>query len=125
MTTEPVDWAGRTFGELSPDEQRRAAQDAGRRLGAELQANAGAISAVMDGRPTPAWRRELNDESKCTCHAPQMRHDMWRIDNPAGDGKNRLITDFAIRTYGRSHIEKLLARVGCPPLPEAAWEVLP
>jgi len=75
-------------------------------------------------REDPAWRRELRDEDQCTCHAPPMRHDKWRIDDPAGDGKNRLITDFAIRTYGRAHIEKLLARVGCPPLPEQAWEVL-
>jgi hypothetical protein len=32
-----------------------------------------------------------------------------------------LITDEAIRTFGRKHIERLLA--GLPTLPEQAWEV--
>jgi|SRR5215469_2519833 len=80
--------------------------------------------AVTIGTPAPEWRRELRDESQCDCHVPPMRHDMWRIDNPAGDGKNRLISDFAIKTYGRKHIEGLVERIGAPPLPEEAWKVL-
>jgi hypothetical protein len=48
-TDTPVDWAGRTFGQLSADEQRRAAQAAGRQLSAELQAAAPKISEILDG----------------------------------------------------------------------------
>jgi hypothetical protein len=33
---EPVDWAGRTFGELTPDEKRRAARIAAGQLATEL-----------------------------------------------------------------------------------------
>jgi len=45
----PVDWADRKFGELSPDEKRRAARQAGQQLSAELTANAEAIGRIMDG----------------------------------------------------------------------------
>jgi hypothetical protein len=48
-TPEPVVWAGRTFGQLSPDEQRRVAQAAGQQLSAELQAAAPKISEILDG----------------------------------------------------------------------------
>ena len=48
-TIEPVDWAGRKFIQLSADERRRAVAIAGQQLSAELQANAAAISEVMDG----------------------------------------------------------------------------
>lgn len=44
---EPVDWAGRTFGQLSPDEKRRAAKAAGRQLSDELTAAAPAISKIL------------------------------------------------------------------------------
>ena len=48
-TIEPVDWAGRTFIQLSAEERRRAIAIAGQQLSAELQANAAAIGEVMDG----------------------------------------------------------------------------
>lgn len=47
--TEPVDWAGRTFGQLAPDEKVRAAKIACEQLARELAANAEAISKVLDG----------------------------------------------------------------------------
>jgi hypothetical protein len=52
-----------------------------------------------------------------------MRHDRWEISTVAGE---RLITDFAIRSYGRAHIERIVSRMFadpalCVPLPEAAW----
>jgi hypothetical protein len=43
-----VDWAGRTFGELTPAEQRTVAREAMDRLGAELNASAAQITAVLD-----------------------------------------------------------------------------
>ena len=46
---EPVQWNGRTFGQLSADEKHRAAQAAGQQLSAELQASAAAIGEAMDG----------------------------------------------------------------------------
>ena len=45
---QPVEWAGRTFGQLSPDEKRQAARQAGKQLEAKLRSAADAISAVMD-----------------------------------------------------------------------------
>jgi hypothetical protein len=48
-TDTPVNWAGRTFGELSADEKQRAARAAGEQLGRELQAAAPQIGQVMDG----------------------------------------------------------------------------
>jgi hypothetical protein len=48
-------------------------------------------------------------------------HPRWEIRNPNGDGKNYLCADEAIRTFGRRHMEKILA--GLPPLPGKAWEV--
>jgi hypothetical protein len=74
---------------------------------------------------TPAAEWVRVEEGPCGCHFPPMRHDRWEIKNPAGDGRNRLVTDCVIRTYGRRHVEKLLARTpSLPPLPEAAWDVL-
>lgn len=35
-TLAPVDWAGRTFGELTPDEQARASRTAGDQISREL-----------------------------------------------------------------------------------------
>jgi hypothetical protein len=68
----------------------------------------------------PEWRRV--EPGPCTCHWPPMQHNRWEITNPVGDGKNRLVTDAVIRTYGRKHVEKLLAKTpGLPPLPEQAW----
>ena len=49
MNNTPVNWAGRTFGELTPDEKRRVVKAAGDKLSAELQANAGLIGEIMDG----------------------------------------------------------------------------
>jgi hypothetical protein len=50
MTTddEPVNWAGRTFGQLTPAEKRRASAQAGNQLAAELTRNADALSAALD-----------------------------------------------------------------------------
>jgi hypothetical protein len=68
--------------------------------------------------PDKTWVRV--EPGPCTCHVPPMHHDRWEIKNPLGDGKDRLITDFAIRSFGRRHIERLLRDL--PPLPDAAWE---
>jgi hypothetical protein len=45
---DKVDWAGRTFGQLTADEKRRAARQAGAQLSTELTANAEAIGAVLE-----------------------------------------------------------------------------
>lgn len=46
-------------------------------------------------------------------------HPRWEI----GEGETaRLVTDALICTYGRKHVERLLGRIGAPPLPEQAWE---
>ena len=44
---QSVNWAGRTFGELTADEKHRAAKAAGDQLSRELAASADAISAVL------------------------------------------------------------------------------
>lgn len=49
MTSTPVNWAGRTFGELTPDEKRRVVKAAGDQLSAELTANAALIGEIMEG----------------------------------------------------------------------------
>lgn len=56
---QPVDWAGRGFGQLNADEKRRAARAAGKQLERELQANAAAISAVLSTEPEPKDRMPL------------------------------------------------------------------
>lgn len=43
-------------------------------------------------------------------------HPRWEIKDPQGDGKNYLITDAAIGTFGRKHIETVTL-AGLPPLP--------
>lgn len=48
-------------------------------------------------------------------------HPRWEIRNPLGDGRDFLCTDFAIREFGRRHMERLLHDL--PPLPDKAWEV--
>jgi hypothetical protein len=45
-------------------------------------------------------------------------HPRWELP---GQGKH--ITDYAIRTFGRRHLETEILK-GLPPLPEAAWSVL-
>jgi len=44
---EPVEWAGRTFGQLTADEKRRAARQAGKQLSAELTAMAPEIEKIL------------------------------------------------------------------------------
>jgi hypothetical protein len=68
-----------------------------------------------------AWEREI--PALCDCHAPAQRHDRWVVRNDEGVVV-RQITDFAIRSYGRKHIERVVANVSMPPLPEDAWVVL-
>jgi len=46
-------------------------------------------------------------------------HPRWEIKNPSGDGRNYLVTDEAIRTFGRKHMTELM--INLPPLPEEAW----
>jgi hypothetical protein len=69
--------------------------------------------------PKPAWVRV--EPGPCTCHAPPELHSRWEIKDPKGDGKNFLISDAAIRTFGRRHIEHLLRDVPVP-LPGEAWQ---
>jgi hypothetical protein len=48
----------------------------------------------------------------------------WYITDPLGDRRDKQITDEAIRTFGRRHIEgRVLA--GLPPLPGCAWDLPP
>ena len=46
-------------------------------------------------------------------------HPRWEIKNPSGDGRNYLVTDEAIRTFGRELMTELM--INLPPLPEQAW----
>ena len=46
-------------------------------------------------------------------------HPRWEIKNPLGDGRHYLLSDEAIRTFGRAHLTKLVADL--PPLLEEAW----
>jgi hypothetical protein len=46
-------------------------------------------------------------------------HPRWEIKNPRGDGRDYLLSDEAIRTFGPRHLTTLMA--GLPPLPEQAW----
>ena len=66
------------------------------------------------------WARV--EPGPCTCHRPAQVHTGWRITDPLGDRRDRVISDYAITTYGRAHIERILS--GLPPLPERAWDVL-
>ena len=54
---EPVNWAGRRFGELTPDEKARVVKAASDQLTTELHANAAEICRIMDkaitGEPSP------------------------------------------------------------------------
>ena len=43
----PVDWAGRTFGQLTPAERAQVTRQAASQLQAELQQNAPAIARVL------------------------------------------------------------------------------
>lgn len=43
----------------------------------------------------------------------------WEITLPGG--ARRLITDYAIRTYGQTHIQRTLRNL--PPLPDEAWRL--
>lgn len=45
-------------------------------------------------------------------------HPGWRTEY---EGRRYQLTDVAIRTYGRPHLERLLAHL--PPLPNSAWDV--
>jgi hypothetical protein len=47
-------------------------------------------------------------------------HPRWQIRVQPGENGHRLITDAAIATYGRKHVEQLLT--GLPALPERAWD---
>jgi hypothetical protein len=76
------------------------------------------IAEVIREEDGPTWTRV--EPGPCTCHAPPTGHSGWEIKNPLGDGRDKHITDYAIRTYGRKHVERLLADL--PPLPEAAWK---
>jgi hypothetical protein len=74
----------------------------------------GRLPAEVPARQQSAWTR-VEDE-----------HPRWELPGER-DGAGvlvtagRLVTDEAIRVFGRKHIERLLA--GLPPLPEQAWEV--
>jgi hypothetical protein len=74
----------------------------------------------VSSEPAATWVRV--EPGPCDCHHPPQEHDRWEIKNPHGDGRNFLVTDMVIRTYGRRHTEgRLLASL--PPLPEQAWEI--
>jgi hypothetical protein len=43
-------------------------------------------------------------------------HPRWEIKNPSGDGRNYLMTDEAIGTFGRQHMTELM--INMPPCPK-------
>jgi hypothetical protein len=53
MNEETVDWAGRTFGQLTSDERRRVTRAAAARMQDELTAAASAIGRIMDQAAGP------------------------------------------------------------------------
>jgi hypothetical protein len=59
---EPVDWAGRTFGQLSPDERARATRKAAGQLQAELTAAAPAIAQVLADSDVAELRQIENEQ---------------------------------------------------------------
>lgn len=52
----PVEWAGRKFGDLSPDEQRRAMREAASAMQDELRANADGLAKALSAAPDRKWR---------------------------------------------------------------------
>ena len=48
----------------------------------------------------------------------EAEHPRWVLP-----GQGRHVTDFALRTFGRRPMEKVILK-GLPPLPEEAWAVL-
>lgn len=78
---EPVDWAGRKLGELTPDEQRRVARQAGRQLQAEFDAAGPALAeailadepaTVTQLRPTVHGRIPGLDVALCLSVFPEV-----------------------------------------------------
>lgn len=61
--TEPVDWAGRTFGQLTRDEQRRVLVDVTKQLSREL--NSPAARAVFSGEALPGTHCPSCDGHAC------------------------------------------------------------
>jgi hypothetical protein len=107
-----------------------------RRLDPGMLTNADVAAAY--GRP---WedltlvQQALSDEFMATRPACCCTVSPWarlggagpapRWELPARPGAaGQLVTDYAIRQFGRAHIEGLLAGQGAPPLPAAAWDVL-
>lgn len=72
----------------------------------------GAASAYPRVPPCPGtpWYRVEDEQPR------------WELATLTG-GHSHLITDFAICTFGRKHIEEFIL-LGLPPLPESAWKVL-
>jgi hypothetical protein len=82
---EPVEWAGRTFGQLTADEKARATRQAAGQLQDELQAAAPAIAKVLaEAEPRTILSSQLG--SGC----PQCGTDLWGFasssDEDAGLG---------------------------------------
>jgi hypothetical protein len=75
----------------------------------------------MPTDPSNPWVRVV-EPGPCDCHHPPQHHDRWEL-RATRAGQGRVITDAAIRTYGRRTVERLLH--GLPPLPEQAWAALP
>jgi hypothetical protein len=96
MSDTPVNWAGRTFGELTADEKRRVIKAAGEQLSAELTASADVISAILDeARFTP---REV-DEELAALYEQAARIDTHRVS--ARDTLYRMAGYRPLRGYGR------------------------
>jgi hypothetical protein len=72
------------------------------------------LLAEIPAKQQSAWRRVDNEHPRW--ELPGERDSAGLLSSPG-----YLITDEAIRTFGRKHIECLLA--GLPTLPEQAWEV--
>lgn len=62
--------------------------------------------------PSGEWRRVQDP-----IHGPR-----WEIGPEDAKDPDALVSDATIRTFGRKWVERILGRIGAPPLPEQAWE---
>lgn len=87
----PVEWAGRTFGQLTTDEKHRVTRAAGAQLSAELAASAGAISAVLD-QPLPGEEPGKGDLVRFCQMDPARTMLEGRVTKPVWGTRSRNVS---------------------------------
>ncbi len=104
---EPVEWAGRTFGQLTDDEKARVTRQAAGQLQAELQAAAPAIAQVLDDT---RWEDPRDTEhgsteqvrripvSQMGSGCPQCGSDLWGFDTSSDEDAG-----LGVASCGRGH----------------------